>query len=641
VLDSLRRGLAAAGVPVARAMRGALTDEPLIARLVGLLRCVARPDTVTAELAEDLLTGVGGADPLQMTRIQRYLRRMPGGPVTLADLIREPAVAAFLPVSLRAPVERVRAIIDAGAADLDVTSSAEDVLWQVWQATGLAERLERRSLARGADGARADRDLDAVLALFAEAAKVSDRTPGGGVQQLYEWVDQLQITDSATRRTSQVSESVAIVTAHASKGLEWDVVCLAGVQEGVWPNLRQRGSLLGADLLVDLVAQRPAVASGQLAERLNEERRLFYVAATRARRKLYVTAIATDDSQPSAFLDELDPSEIARPVIAAQRRFVLPGMVAELRAALLDPACADSDRAAAADGLARLARAGVQGADPDDWWGLADPSTSEPIRNPKDGPVPIRPSRFEAYLDCELKALLTELGAVDASDQVAASLGTLIHSVAEQAPDDAPIEKLRELLDEGWDRLQFNAPWQRAGERQRAEEMLAKLGRWLSDSRAELSVLGRETAFSVVVGDAELAGKVDRLERDRDGRLVVIDFKTGKSKPTNEKVLEHPQLAAYQLAVEAGGFTQQATDAPPSESGGARLVQLGAGAGAVQQNQPPLRSAEDPDWVRDELARIAAVLRGNSVSARVGTACSNCKVKLNCPAQLEGRSVTQ
>jgi superfamily I DNA/RNA helicase len=40
---------------------------------------------------------------------------------------------------------------------------------------------------------------------------------------------------------------VSILTAHASKGLEWDVVCVAGVQEGIWPDLRRRGSLLGSE----------------------------------------------------------------------------------------------------------------------------------------------------------------------------------------------------------------------------------------------------------------------------------------------------------------------------------------------------------------------------------------------------------
>ena len=87
--------------------------------------------------------------------------------------------------------------------------------------------------------------------------------------------------------------------AHAAKGLEWDVVAVTGVHEGVWPDLRVRGGLLGTETFVDIVAGRPDSPRRDRA-RLAEERRLFYVATSRARRTLVVTAVADEDTHPPA-----------------------------------------------------------------------------------------------------------------------------------------------------------------------------------------------------------------------------------------------------------------------------------------------------------------------------------------------------
>ena len=643
--DTLRRGLAAAGVPVGQSVQGALTDEPVVALLLQLLRCVTAPGSITEAEAEGLLVSlVGRADPLQVLRMRRHLRSVPGRQLGLAELLSEPGAIGWLPASIRTPVERLQVVIAAGTAAVAANSDAEDVLWAVWQATGLSTRLNRRSLATGsasarADAARADRALDSVLALFAEAAKVTDRNPGGGAQQLYEWITQLQITDAETGRRRQVSDEVAILTAHASKGLQWQVVCVAGVQDGIWPNLSRSGSLLGADALVDVVSRRPAVANRSF-ERLTEERRLFYVAVTRASRQLVVTAVANSDTQPSRFLDEIDPlpeTVTDRPTDTDTRRFALAALVAELRAALSSDDTPPALTEVAAEQLALLAAAGVAGAHPSQWWGRAPLSADSPIRDPARGPVPIRPSKFEAYTDCQLRALLTELGATDATDETAASLGTLVHAVAEQAPDGASVEQLTELLDAGWAALDFGAPWHGVNERARAEQMLRTLAAWLQASRAQLTLVAKEAPFDVTIGDARLSGTVDRLERDEGGRLVVIDYKTGKKAPTKNELVEHAQLAAYQLAVSEGGFT----DGQQVPSGGAQLVQLAAKTAGGVQRQQPLADYPEPDWVHVKLAEIAQVLRGNTVTATPGKSCDRCLVRSSCPAQDDGRQVTR
>jgi RecB family exonuclease len=309
----------------------------------------------------------------------------------------------------------------------------------------------------------------------------------------------------------------------------------------------------------------------------------------------------------------------------------LGAVVAELRAFACDPATPAQQRAYAAAELARLAEAGVRGADPAHWWGLSALSDDGPVADPG-RPVPVSPSKIDAFLRCELRALLQEVGARD-GDQVSASLGTLVHEVAATAPPEADLADLERMLDERWDALDFGARWFAANERRRAGQILARLVEWMRESRARYSLVGIEQPFAAQVGDAVLTGRVDRLERDQQGRLVVVDLKTGKSKVRADDVPVHPQLGAYQLAVEAGAFGADA------ESGGALLVQLAASGKDPEQFQAPLADADDPDWIRREVDHVAARMRGAEFTARVNSYCGNCDLQKCCPLQ-SGRQVT-
>jgi superfamily I DNA/RNA helicase/RecB family exonuclease len=628
-LAMLRRALIAAGVPVT--VPGSdvpLAEQPAVAHLLTALRCVLRPDELTEDVAEHLLLGpVGHADALLLRRLRRELRALDGDGRLAPALLDVPV----LPDRVRPPVQRVARVLAAGRSAFESGATAEDVLWALWHATGLSFTWETASLAGGPAGAAADRDLDSVIELFEAAARFTDRLPAVSPLEFYEHLAAQQIPGASRSLKSTRSEAVQVLTAHASKGLEWDLVCVAHVQEGVWPDLRRRGTLLGSELLVDIVAGRDGAGVSALAPQIAEERRLFYVAATRARRRLVVTAVSGDDEQPSRFLDEIDPLDDERPYASVPRGVHLPGLVAELRAVVCDPAAVRAERAAAAGELARLARAGVPGADPDEWWGVAALSDDGPVADPN-RPVTVSPSRIESFLRCELRALLSQLGARD-DDQIGASLGTLIHEVASVAAPDADLPELERLLDERWASLDFGARWLAAHERERAQTMLAKLIEWLRGSRAALQLVDVERDFDVVIGEARLRGRVDRLERDEAGRAVVIDLKTGKSKADDPD--GNPQLGAYQLAVEAGAFGEDVA------AGGARLVQIGTSHKAVvEQAQAALGEAEDPGWIGERVGYVAQRLRGSEFSATVNSYCGACDVRSSCPLTPDGRQVT-
>jgi RecB family exonuclease len=511
----------------------------------------------------------------------------------------------------------------------------------------------------------ADRDLDAVLALFDSAARHADRLPGADVSAFVEYLVDQQLPGDTLAARAPAADAVALLTAHAARGREWRVVAVPGVQEGAWPDLRLRGSLLGNERLVDVIAgvAEPAAAVSRIAPLLAEERRLFYVACTRAQDTLLVSAVQADDEQPSRFLDELDPApddgrdRTDRPVHRPGRALVLAELVGELRRAVcrpddpgVDGAAIAARRQRAAVQLARLARAGVPGAAPDDWYGLAPRSTDAPLRAPGEV-VPVSPSDVEKILRCPLRWMLERHGGGEVG-ALAAVTGTLVHALVQAGAAGADGAELEGALRTAWQHLDLGAPWFGRRELARVRAMLAAFDGWVHRSRADgLRLVAVEHPVQLDLADPDeadigtrpvlrLRGRVDRLEVDAAGRPVIVDVKTGRTATTARAAAEHPQLAVYQLAAALGAFNELV--GAVANPGGARLVYLAdrsASGEAKVPQQPPLDSAELERW--KQLVRACAEeTAGARFQARVGPDCDRCPVRASCPVNESGRSVT-
>jgi len=661
LVPALSKGLAALEVPTqVAASQAALRDEPAVRAFILALDVTLGRRPLDADAAVELLRGpLGGLDPITLRRLRAALRQQELSREELtADDTRtadELLVEVFANPALLDPIDNRTARRAASCAkNLRQTRTAfaagatiEELLWGLWQRSGLAPAWAEQSTGTGIDADEANHNLDAVVALFSAAQRFVERTPAAPPVLFVEHLVDTDVPED-TLAPRALAESVLVSTPSGTIGRDYDLVVLAGVQENVWPDLRIRGSLLGAGDLALIAAGETPDPAGARTSVLHDELRMFAQAASRSTAEVLVTAVDNDENQPSAFLRLLpdpDPAPLARYPLS------LRGLVGRLRRDLtqtlrprLQPAGADPDPVAAlpavlparatdaAATLARLAGEKVPGASPDEWYGLRQASTVRPLNDPEagDGPVRVSPSRMSAFETCPLHWLIGQIGGGDSN--TAANLGTIIHKVMEDAtdparsPDPAGItaDALWAGVEARWGELVFDADWQSRVQKLQARELTDRLAAYLGDgARDGTRLLSAEGRFELDLGGAVLSGTIDRVERLPDGRAVIVDLKTGKGDPTSDTgVAEHPQLGAYQLAFSAGVIDGLE---PGMDLAGARLVIVSSGT-QKQNYRNPTQPAFSPDELAAFTTRVkadAAGMGGATFVAEIADHCLN------------------
>jgi superfamily I DNA/RNA helicase/RecB family exonuclease len=573
----------------------------------------------------------------------------------IAEALGDPAILVAMEPAVGGAARELALLLRAAADTLARGGVVEDALWVLWHGTPQVPtrwpgRL-RRAVDRGGQAGRlADRDLDAVIGLFALAARAQERTGHAGVT---DFISGLQAQDIAADTLGEKAErggAVQLMTAHSAKGLQWPLVAVAGVQEGLWPDLRHRGSLLDADRIGRHGLTDPLPAAALLAE----ERRLFYVAVTRAKRRLVVSAVSgegEDGETPSRFLRELGVEPVAANVVR-RRPLRLTALLAELRRYATAPEGAVSEelREAAVLRLAKISAAqGPDGAAlaphsaPERWWGLYERTDNPtPVVRP-DLPVPLSASAVEALDACPLRYFLERQAAAQEQSTEQQGFGLVFHALAEEVATGvtaADIDVLMDRLDRVWDRLPFEARWQSEQERRSARRALERFLLWHGRHREGRKFLAAEQEFdtTLTVGGVEvrLHGYIDRIEVDAEGRIHLVDFKTGRKAKTEKEAAHSAQLAVYQLGAEEAGL---------GEPAGAELVYPrddGDAAEPTVRRQPALDEQPDAGWAPKLLAEVAGTVLSERFHAEgEQSVCRTCSLRKACPRQPEGRELPQ
>ena len=439
------------------------------------------------------------------------------------------------------------------------------------------------------------------------------------------------------------------MTAHAAKGLEWDVVVVAGVQEGSWPDLRGRGSLLGSQQLVDVLAA--VDDDGDVARCSRSPPDWPKNGGCSTSRSpglalnLLVTAVRSDDQQPSRFLDELVPSERdERPFTRVPRGLDLAVRRRRTARRRHDP------------GRRRAGEPGRKAAAAANWPDLRRRECAVPIRAigtalrplsddrqlvDDDELVRISPSSLKLFGCCPLRWLLESSGGTSRHIDVARPrhVGARARAAGSRTKVSTPSS-----CSSGWP-ADDRAARSGVGLVRRPGNASAQ-SRWCASSASGCArIHGRSSrprpAFDVTIGRAGSKGQVDRLERDDDGRLVVVDLKTGKGQPTKDEMPANAQLGAYQLAVEAGRVRR----------GRRRRRDVGRCASSCSSvDDAKARPSNEQEAVVRKRRPAAGRSRwssgrpkawpGSIFAAIDNDMCRSCPVRTSCPVRDEGRQVT-
>ncbi|MGB2757548.1 MAG: 3'-5' exonuclease, partial [Acidimicrobiia bacterium] len=258
-----------------------------------------------------------GVGDTSIGKIERYAR---GAGIDFAEALAEAPVAGVTGTAvkgIRELLELTDDIRSSGAkgvadmleailkrsgylAELEAEHSIESQgrLENLQELVGVAREFDER-VESGTGGALSD-----IAGITTELDGNASTEPPKGVARLQAFLEGISLVTDMDTTDGEMS-AVTLMTLHTAKGLEFPVVFLTGLEDGIFPHVRSLGN----------------------PDELEEERRLCYVGLTRARERLFLTHAwtrtlfgATDYFPPSRFLDEI-PKELVE-VIGTTRRSV-------------------------------------------------------------------------------------------------------------------------------------------------------------------------------------------------------------------------------------------------------------------------------------------------------------------------------
>jgi DNA helicase-2/ATP-dependent DNA helicase PcrA len=418
-----------------------------------------------------------------------------------------------------------------------------------------------------------------------------------GLAEFVEYLDYFMQAGGQINLEQDSGDAVQLMTVHAAKGLEFDHVFVLRLTHRGFP-MAPRTPVL--EFPPELMKEE--LPRGDF--HTQEERRLFYVAITRARERLTLTTVLHRRSRASIFLEDI----LSAPQVSKQ---------SVQQTAPPTGAGAPAATAASPDQLLF----------PEETRDLRVYSRittwAQQYRPPVFEPLQLSASGIETYQKCPQKYLFSYVWGIKSGPNAATTFGNVMHVTIRQF-----IAALRKGVRLEFEEVEliFRREWSSAGFEDKHQE-----GLYLADGIEQLrafhagtlaqppDVTGQEKRFTIACDNGvEVIGRIDQINRIADGEAEIVDYKTGKPK-TESQAAKDLQLGIYALAA------RDVLDVNP-----VRLVYYN-----LQNNASVSASREEKQLaeVRATIQEVAGDVRGREFPARPGFMCKTCDFRCICPAQ--------
>ena len=615
-LNGLRHALARHNIPfTVVAEETALPTEPAIRPMIDLLRYVYRPALRDGLLETVLTSPLVGLDPHELRRLRRESR---AAHMPMLDLVQGISSQRPEEPELAAKIGGFRELV-ADIPALEKRVGPDGLIFELWTRRPDAAELV------ASEEPWARRALDAISAFANTIYRFAERRPDASIQDYLETLEAVDFApDPWIPPEERRPDAVRVISAHRTQGLEFEAVLIPGCLEGEFPSLSRGDPLVSIDRLVDLRSP-----SERLRARAAEERALFRMAVSRARRRTVLFASASpgggNPRTPSRFAARLGlewlPPDDTGPNPASLR-----SMETSLRRRLADERETPERRLAAAAALP------ATGARPERWWGRHDWTDPDVALHPDDTEYRTSYSRISPMENCGLQYLYAQELALDNETSHAMWVGSLFHSIVDRVQRGLiPHSEIAilETFETEWDPARFDSG---VVERQRYHDMEQMLLTWLAADWG--TPLRSEVGFAFELPGATMRGKIDAIFRNDDGTLRIVDYKTSRYAVTKAEAQESLQLASYYLAVKRTpelsalgepGLLELAYPAQPYKRGG-----------FATRSADPSQAEDYEGESTDRLTELIAAVRREDFEPEPDADCRYCRFTTICPLYPEG-----